>query len=215
MEVYPREIVALRGANGAGKSTTLMTIVGLVRAAVGKVIFDGTEIHKLRPEEIVKRGVSLVPEGRRLFAHLSVLDNLRLGAATRRDRAGIEADTEEQFDLFPVLGKRRKQLAGTLSGGEQQMLAVSRSLMRRPKMILLDEPSLGLAPLLVARIFELIAQLPARGVTVLLVEQNARMALEIAERGYVLATGELQESGRSEDLQESTDLEDIYFGTTT
>jgi branched-chain amino acid transport system ATP-binding protein len=215
MEVYPREIVALLGANGAGKSTTLMTIVGLVRAAVGKVIFDGTEIHKLRPEEIVKRGVSLVPEGRRLFAHLSVLDNLRLGAATRRDRAGIEADTEEQFDLFPVLGKRRKQLAGTLSGGEQQMLAVSRSLMSRPKMILLDEPSLGLAPLLVARIFELIAQLPARGVTVLLVEQNARMALEIAERGYVLATGELQESGRSEDLQESTDLEDIYFGTTT
>lgn len=215
LEVHPGEIVALLGANGAGKSTTLMTITGLVRASAGKVLFDGEELLRSRPEDIVRRGIALAPEGRRIFSRLTVTENLRVGAATRREKDAIAADIEQQFNLFPVLRKRQKQLAGTLSGGEQQMLALGRALMSRPKMILLDEPSLGLAPRLVAQIFELLAQLPREGVTVLLVEQNVRLALDLASRGYVLASGEVQAQGSSADLRTAVDLEKVYLGTAT
>jgi len=215
LEVYPGEIVALLGANGAGKSTTLSTITGLVRASSGKVILDGQEVQRQNPEEIVKRGIALTPEGRRIFSHLTVTENLRLGAATRRDKDGIAADMEAQFSLFPVLRERKGQLAGTLSGGEQQMLALARSLMSRPKMLLLDEPSLGLAPRVVAQIFELLARLPDDGVTILLVEQDVRLALSLASRGYVLASGEVQVSGSSSELRTAVDLEEIYLGSST
>lgn len=212
--VYPEEIVALLGANGAGKSTTLMTIAGLVKASAGAVSFNGEEVHRLRPEEIVRRGIALAPEGRRIFSHLTVTENLRLGAAIRRDKHEIVADMDSQFSMFPVLRERQKQLAGTLSGGEQQMLALARALMSRPKMMLLDEPSLGLAPRLVAQIFELLAELPKRGVTVLLVEQNVRLALDVASRGYVLASGEVQVAGSSDELRTEVDLERVYLGST-
>jgi len=212
LEVHPGEIVALLGANGAGKTTTLMTITGLVRASVGSIVFDGQEIHRLRPEEIVRRGIAMAPEGRRVFSHLTVTENLRLGAATRRDRDEIIVDMETQFSLFPVLRQRQKQLAGTLSGGEQQMLALARSLMSRPKMMLLDEPSLGLAPRVVAQIFELLKRLPEEGVTVLLVEQNVRLALTVASRGYVMATGQIQVAGSADELRTAVDLEQVYLG---
>jgi branched-chain amino acid transport system ATP-binding protein len=212
LEVYPGEIVALLGANGAGKSTTLMTIAGLVRASAGSVIFDGQEVQRLRPEDIVRRGIAVAPEGRRIFSHLTVTENLRLGAATRRDKDRIAADMDTQFSMFPVLRERQKQLAGTLSGGEQQMLALARALMSRPKLMLLDEPSLGLAPRLVAQIFELLAQLPKSGMTVLLVEQNVRLALDVASRGYVLASGEVQVAGSSGELRTEVDLEKVYLG---
>ncbi len=212
LDVYPGEIVALLGANGAGKSTTLMTITGLVRASSGSVRFDGEEVQRLRPEEIVRRGIAIAPEGRRIFSHLTVTENLRLGAATRRDKGAIFADMDAQFELFPVLRERQKQLAGTLSGGEQQMLALARALMSRPKLMLLDEPSLGLAPRVVAQIFELLEELPKRGMTVLLVEQNVRLALQVASRGYVLASGELQVAGTSDELRTEVDLEKVYLG---
>jgi branched-chain amino acid transport system ATP-binding protein len=215
LEVFPGEIVALLGANGAGKSTTLSTITGLVRASSGSVVFDGQEVQRQNPEDIVRRGIALTPEGRRVFSHLTVTENLRLGAAIRRDKDGIAADMEAQFTLFPVLRERKRQLAGTLSGGEQQMLALARSLMSRPKMLLLDEPSLGLAPRVVAQIFELLAQLPDSGVTILLVEQDVRLALSVASRGYVLASGEVQVSGSASDLRTAVDLEEIYLGSAT
>ena len=213
LEVHPGEIVALLGANGAGKSTTLMTITGLVRASSGSVLFDGQEVQRLRPEEVVRRGIAMAPEGRRIFSHLTVTENLRLGAAIRRDKDGIAADMDAQFTMFPVLRERQKQLAGTLSGGEQQMLALARALMSRPKLVLLDEPSLGLAPRVVAQIFELLAELPSRGTTVLLVEQNVRLALDVASRGYVLASGEVQVAGSSAELRTEVDLEKVYLGT--
>lgn len=212
LEVREGEIVALLGANGAGKSTTLMTITGLVRATSGSITFDGEQIERLKPEEIVRRRIALTPEGRRIFAHLSVTDNLRLGAATRKDKDGIAADTEEMFELFPILKARRRQLAGTLSGGEQQMLALGRSLMSRPRLMLLDEPSLGLAPRIVAQIFELLTKLPQRGVSVLVVEQNVGLALDVASRGYVLASGQIQSSGTAEELRSAVDLEQVYLG---
>lgn len=212
LHVHEREIVALVGANGAGKSTMLKTIAGLVHASSGSIWFDDSEIQHLQPEEIVRRGIGLAPEGRGVFTRLTVRDNLRLGAATRRDADGVAADTEEMYALFPVLKERQSQLAGTLSGGEQQMLAVARSLMSRPKMLLLDEPSLGLAPRLVRQIFDMVALLPARGVAVLLVEQNVSLALETAARAYVLRTGEMQVSGTSEELARSVDLEQLYLG---
>jgi branched-chain amino acid transport system ATP-binding protein len=215
LEVRPGEIVALLGANGAGKSTTLMTISGLVRASAGSVIFDGREVQRLRPEEIVRRGIAMAPEGRRIFAHLTVTENLRLGAAIRRDKDAIATDMDDQFSLFPVLRQRQKQLAGTLSGGEQQMLALARALMSRPKLMLLDEPSLGLAPRVVAQIFELLAELPKNGMTILLVEQNVRLALEVASRGYVLASGELQVAGSSDELRTAVDIEEVYLGSST
>jgi branched-chain amino acid transport system ATP-binding protein len=212
IEVYPGEIVALLGANGAGKSTTLLTIAGLVKPSSGTVAFEGQDIVHMKPEDVVRLGVTLTPEGRGIFAHLSVTDNLRIGAATRKDKAEIASTMEEMFDLFPILRERAKQLAGTLSGGEQQMLALARSLMSRPRLMLLDEPSLGLAPRIVAQIFELLRELPARGVTVLLVEQNVSLALDVASRGYVLATGEMQMAGTAEELANAVDLEEVYLG---
>jgi branched-chain amino acid transport system ATP-binding protein len=213
LEVFPGEVVTLLGANGAGKSTTLMTIVGLVRATAGSIELDGEDIGHLKPEDIVRRGVALAPEGRRIFAHLTVTENLRLGAAICKDKTVVAQTTAEMFDLFPILKERSRQLAGTLSGGEQQMLALARSLMSRPKMMLLDEPSLGLAPRVVAQIFELLRQLPSRGVTVLLVEQNVRLALDIASRGYVLASGVIQLAGTAEELRSAVDLERVYLGS--
>jgi branched-chain amino acid transport system ATP-binding protein len=212
IEVYPGEVVTLLGANGAGKSTTLLTIAGLVKPSAGGIEFDGQDIGHMKPEDIVRLGIALTPEGRGIFAHLSVTDNLRIGAATRKDKAEVAATTEEMFELFPILRERSRQLAGTLSGGEQQMLALARSLMSRPRLMLLDEPSLGLAPRIVAQIFELLRALPARGVTVLLVEQNVRLALDVASRGYVLATGEMQMAGSAEELLSAVDLEEIYLG---
>jgi branched-chain amino acid transport system ATP-binding protein len=213
LEVEAGEVVALLGANGAGKSTLLMTIAGLVSASAGSITFDGRRIDRLPPERILRGGVALTPEGRRVFARMTVGDNLRMGAASRRDAAGIATDTEEVLELFPRLRERYKQLAGTLSGGEQQMLALGRSLMSRPRLLLLDEPSLGLAPRIVAQIFELVRELPKRGVTVLVVEQNVRLALTVASRGYVMASGELQISGSSRELREAVDLEKAYLGT--
>jgi branched-chain amino acid transport system ATP-binding protein len=212
LEIFPGEVVTLLGANGAGKSTTLMTVAGLVRGSSGSVEFDGEDIGHLKPEDIVRRGMALAPEGRRIFAHLTVTENLRLGAAICKDKALVAQTTEEMFDLFPILRERSRQLAGTLSGGEQQMLALARSLMSRPKMMLLDEPSLGLAPRVVAQIFQLLQQLPSRGVTVLLVEQNVRLALDVASRGYVLANGVIQLAGTAEELRSAVDLEKVYLG---
>jgi branched-chain amino acid transport system ATP-binding protein len=212
LEVYPGEVVTLLGANGAGKSTTLLTIAGLVRPSAGTIEFDGADIVHLKAEDVVRRGVALTPEGRGIFAHLSVTDNLRIGATVRKDKAGVAETMEEMFDLFPILRERARQLAGTLSGGEQQMLALARSLMSKPRLMLLDEPSLGLAPRVVAQIFELLRQLPSRGVTVLLVEQNVRLALDVASRGYVLATGALQLAGTAEELLSAVDLEKVYLG---
>jgi branched-chain amino acid transport system ATP-binding protein len=212
IEVYPGEVVTLLGANGAGKSTTLLTIAGLVKPSTGVIKLDGDDIAHVKAEDIVRRGIALTPEGRGIFAHLSVRDNLRIGAATRNDKAEVAATMEEMLELFPILRDRSRQLAGTLSGGEQQMLALARSLMSRPRLMLLDEPSLGLAPRIVAQIFELLRELPARGVTVLLVEQNVRLALEVASRGYVLATGELQMAGSAEELLSAVDLEEVYLG---
>jgi branched-chain amino acid transport system ATP-binding protein len=212
IEVYPGEVVALLGANGAGKSTTLLTIAGLVRPSAGAITFDGQDILHMKPEDVVRLGIALTPEGRGIFTHLSVTDNLRIGAATRKDKAEVSATMAEMFDLFPILRERAKQLAGTLSGGEQQMLALARSLMSKPRLMLLDEPSLGLAPRIVAQIFELLRELPARGVTVLLVEQNVSLALEVATRGYVLATGQMQMEGSAEELASAVDLEEVYLG---
>jgi branched-chain amino acid transport system ATP-binding protein len=212
IEVFPGEVVTMLGANGAGKSTTLMTIAGLVRSSSGVIELAGEDIGHLKPEDIVRRGMVLAPEGRRIFAHLTVTQNLRLGAAVCKDKAQVGQTMEEMFDLFPILRERSRQLAGTLSGGEQQMLALARSLMSRPKMMLLDEPSLGLAPRVVAQIFHLLHQLPARGVTVLLVEQNVRLALDVASRGYVLASGAIQLAGTAQELRDAVDLEKVYLG---
>ena len=212
IEVYPGEVVTLLGANGAGKSTTLLTIAGLVRPSAGTIEFDGADIVHLKAEDVVRRGLALTPEGRGIFAHLTVTDNLRIGATVRKDKAGVAETMDQMFELFPILRERARQLAGTLSGGEQQMLALARSLMSKPRLMLLDEPSLGLAPRIVAQIFELLRQLPSRGVTVLLVEQNVRLALDVASRGYVLATGQLQMAGSAEELLSAVDLEEIYLG---
>ena len=212
LEVYPGEVVTLLGANGAGKSTTLLTIAGLVQPSAGAIEFDGADLLRLRTEDIVRLGIALTPEGRGIFAHLTVMDNLRIGAAVRKDKAGVAETIEEMLDLFPILRERSRQLAGTLSGGEQQMLALARSLMSKPRLMLLDEPSLGLAPRVVAQIFQLLRELPERGVTVLLVEQNVRLALDVASRGYVLATGELQMAGSADELLSAVDLEKVYLG---
>ena len=199
LTVEQGKIVTLIGANGAGKSTILKTISGLVRPSSGRVVFMGREISSLPPHKIVKLGVSQVPEGRIVFANLTVKDNLELGAYVRNDSSGIAADMEKVFKLFPRLKDRIKQNAGTLSGGEQQMLAMGRGLMSQPKLLLLDEPSLGLAPLLTRDIFKTICEIRQRGTTILLVEQNARMALSVADEGYVLETGRvvLQDSAKT------------------
>jgi branched-chain amino acid transport system ATP-binding protein len=212
LEVAEGEIVTIIGANGAGKTTTLMCISGINRLRAGSVTFNGREIQKLPPHEIVKLGLSQSPEGRKIFPRLTVLENLQLGAVTRRDASGIREDFDRVYALFPILRDRAKQLGGTLSGGEQQMLAVGRALMSRPKMLLLDEPSLGLAPLLVAKIFEAIRQLNQAGMAVLLVEQNARMALKLAHRGYVLETGKIVMSGPADQLLNDQRVKDAYLG---
>ncbi|MDR5709785.1 MAG: ABC transporter ATP-binding protein [Armatimonadota bacterium] len=206
------EIVTLIGANGAGKTTTLCTISGLLRPRSGSVWFEGDELSRLPPHEIVRKGVVQVPGGRRIFGQLSVLENLELGAFTRTDPQGIREDLEWVFTLFPRLQERIHQVAGTLSGGEQQMLAIARGLMARPRLLLMDEPSMGLAPMLVEQIFEAIREINRQGTTILLVEQNAFMALEIAHRGYVLETGTMVLEGRAEDLRENPEVKRAYLG---
>lgn len=206
------ELVALIGSNGAGKTTTLRTISGLLRPEAGHVRFQGEDLSSQPPHRIVGMGISHVPEGRQIFGTLSVRQNLQLGAVARQDRSGSDDDLGRVFDLFPVLKERLRQAGGTLSGGEQQMLAIGRALMARPRLLLLDEPSLGLAPLLVERIFEAISQLKAEGTTILLVEQNARQALRIADRAYVLETGLVAMSGTAAELAANPDVERAYLG---
>lgn len=210
--IYPGEIVTLIGSNGAGKSTTLRAISRIVRVRSGQITFQGRDLLAMRPDSVVKAGVAQVPEGRRVLARLSVQDNLLLGAYTRSDRAEIAQDMEQQFTSFPRLAERRKQLAGTLSGGEQQMLAIARALMSRPKLLLLDEPSLGLAPIIVHEIFEIIRKLNAQGTTMLLVEQNAQLALQTASRGYVLEAGELMFDGPADSLLVDERVRRAYLG---
>ncbi|MFN8178624.1 MAG: ABC transporter ATP-binding protein [bacterium] len=212
LEATAGEVVTLIGANGAGKTTLLRAISGLVRPRAGSIRFEGKDLTKLPPEEIVGLGLSHAPEGRRVFANLTVADNLDLGAYRRRDRAAIASDLQSVWQLFPRLLERRKQLAGTLSGGEQQMLAIGRALMAAPRLLLLDEPSLGLAPLLVREIFRTIREINRRGVTILLVEQNAHMALGAATRGYVLETGAVRLSDRAEALLENAEVRRAYLG---
>ena len=209
------EIVTLIGANGAGKSTTLKTISGLQRPRLGSVRFEGEELTKYPPHEIVGKGVVQVPEGRRIFGRLSVLENLELGAFSVNDRRRISDNLKKIFSLFPRLEERSRQVAGTLSGGEQQMLATGRALMSNPRVLLLDEPSMGLAPVLVDSIFDTIRQLHAGGTTILLVEQNARMALQVAGRGYVLQTGAVVLSDTAENLRQNEMVRQAYLGETT
>ena len=206
------EIVTLIGANGAGKSTLLRAISGLVPARAGSIRFEGRDLRRVPPHEIVGLGISQSPEGRMVFANLSVEDNLELGAYLRRDRAGIRADRDKAFQLFPRLLERRRQPAGTLSGGEQQMLAIARALMSKPRLLLLDEPSLGLAPLLVREIFKTIAEIHRNGVTVILVEQNAHMALSVAGRGYVLETGAVRLEDKASALLANPEVQSAYLG---
>ena len=212
LEVGEGEIVTLIGANGAGKTTTLRTISGLLRPTSGSVRYRGEEITRAPPESIVWRGISQSPEGRKIFANLTVQENLDLGAYVRRDREGIASDLERVFTLFPRLRERRRQAGGTLSGGEQQMLAMGRALMSRPKLLLLDEPSLGLAPLLVEQIFKCIREINAQGTTILLVEQNANQALKVAHRGYVLETGRVTLRDAAAALAANPQVRESYLG---
>jgi branched-chain amino acid transport system ATP-binding protein len=212
MHVDKGEIVALIGSNGAGKTTTLRTISGLMHPARGKVIFDGQDITVTSASKIVGLGICQSPEGRRLFPRMSVQDNLLMGAYTRRDRANIDKDMKHVFELFPRVEERRSQIAGTLSGGEQQMLAMGRALMARPKVVMLDEPSLGLAPILVDTIFAVIKEINSEGTPVLLVEQNASKALGAAHRAYVLETGVVAKEGTGKELLESEDVQKAYLG---
>lgn len=211
LEVGRGELVTIIGSNGAGKSTLLRTIIGLVPATSGSVLFEGGELTRLTPESAVRRGIALVPEGRMLFSTMSVAENLELGAYSRHGRDAA-AEMDRVFELFPVLGERRGQSAATLSGGEQQMLAVGRALMSSPRMMLLDEPSLGLAPRVISEIFSALDALRASGMTILLVEQDARLALKHADRGYVMRTGEIALSGSSEELLGNDDVRLIYLG---
>jgi len=206
------EIVALIGSNGAGKTTTLRTISGLMHPASGTIVFDGNDITKVPAHKIVSLGICQSPEGRRLFPRMQVIDNLQMGAYTRTDKAGIQQDMERVFTLLPRLKERMTQLAGTLSGGEQQMLAVGRALMSRPKLLMLDEPSLGLAPILADTIFKTIVEINQAGTPILLVEQNAVRALEVAHRGYVLETGNVVQKGTGKELLNSPDVQRAYLG---
>jgi len=214
INVEQGEMVALIGVNGAGKSTTLMTIAGVLKPTRGTITFEGQSIVGQSPEEIVRQGLALVPEGRRIFPGLTVEENLRLGAAIRSDRAAIQRDIDEMCTRFPILGERLNQAAGTLSGGEQQQLAIARGLMSRPSLLMLDEPSLGLAPILVEEIFELVAQLRETGVTILLVEQNVERTLETADRAYLLNTGQVEFEGPVEELRRRVDVVSAYLGGT-
>lgn len=212
LTVNQGEIVTLIGANGAGKTTTLRTISGLIKATSGEIILEGKNITNLSAPQRVEMGISQVPEGRRIFPAMSVLENLELGAFLRKDKAEIKKDMENVYERFPILGNRRKQTAGTLSGGEQQMLAMGRALMSRPRILLMDEPSMGLAPLLVREIFEIIKDINSTGTTILLVEQNASMALSIANRAYVVETGSIVISGTGEELAKSNEIQKAYLG---
>lgn len=212
LTIYPGEVVTLIGSNGAGKSTTLRTISRLVALRSGQLFYEGQDITRARPDEVVRLGIAQAPEGRRVLTRLTVEDNLELGAFTRTDRTEIAATLKRQFELFPRLAERRQQLAGTLSGGEQQMLAIARALMSHPKLLLLDEPSLGLAPVIVRNIFAIIRELRTLGVTILLVEQNARLALQSADRGYVLETGRITIEGVAAELVHDERVKQAYLG---
>lgn len=211
-EVSQGEVIALIGANGAGKTTILHTITGLIPAEKGSILFDGKELTKTPAHKIVSMGMAHVPEGRRVFAQLSVLENLKLGAYTRKNKAEIEESLQMVYDRFPRLEERKNQVAGTLSGGEQQMLAMGRALMSKPRIILMDEPSMGLSPLLVSEIFDIIKVISEGGTTVLLVEQNAKKALSIADRAYVLETGNITLSGKASDLMNDDSVKKAYLG---
>ncbi len=214
LRVDEGEIVTVIGCNGAGKSTTLRTISGLLRPRSGTIIYQGQDISRTPPAEIVARGICHTPEGRRIFPELTVDENLSMGAYLRKDSTGIERDRQHMFELFPILGQRRAQYGGTLSGGEQQMLAIARSLMSRPKLLMLDEPSLGLAPLIVKQIFEVVAELNrAEGITILLVEQNASLALKTAHRGYVFETGTVLMEDEAAKLAANEQVREAYLGS--
>lgn len=212
LEIGPGELVALLGSNGAGKSTTLMSISGILKPKTGKITFEEANLVRESSRSIVQRGIVQCPEGRRIFGGLTVHENLRMGAMRRKDRSKLEPDLERVFSLFPILGQRRNQSGSTLSGGEQQMLAIGRSLMATPRLLMLDEPSLGLAPIIVEEIFNVIRNLHKEGVTILLVEQNARQALEIADRCYVLETGRVVLSGTGAELKANPKIENYYLG---
>jgi len=212
LEVDKGEVVALIGSNGAGKTTTLRTISGLLHPVNGSIRFDGRDITRTEPQRIVDLGICQSPEGRRLFTRMTVLDNLKMGAYTRRNGAEIKKDMDRVFELFPRLKERAHQIAGTLSGGEQQMCAMGRALMAKPKILMLDEPSLGLAPILVETIFSIVREINASGTPVLLVEQNAHKALEVADRGYVLETGVIVQTGSGQELLASEDVQKAYLG---
>jgi branched-chain amino acid transport system ATP-binding protein len=213
LEVDEGEIVTLIGSNGAGKSTTLRSISGLTPPREGSIRFDGREIGETPPQEIVARGISLSPEGRHIFPRMTVRENLDLGAYLRKDSNGVGQDMDRVYELFPRLKEREKQKAGTMSGGEQQMLAIGRALMARPKLLLLDEPGMGLAPILVERIYQTIEEINHQGTTILLVEQNANFALDVAKRGYVLETGTVALTDRSEALRKNPEVQRAYLGT--
>jgi branched-chain amino acid transport system ATP-binding protein len=212
LEVDEGEIVTLIGSNGAGKSTTLRSISGLTPPSEGSIKFEGQELAEMAPQDIVQLGISQAPEGRHVFPRMSVRENLELGAFLRRDRAKVDEDMTRVYDLFPRLGERDKQKAGTMSGGEQQMLAIGRALMADPTLLLLDEPSMGLAPILVERIYETIEEINKQGTTILLVEQNANFALGVSRRGYVLETGTVAVADESENLRENPDVQKAYLG---
>ncbi|MBL4932172.1 ABC transporter ATP-binding protein [Clostridium paridis] len=212
LEVPSGKIVTLVGANGAGKSTTLKSIVGLVKPKSGSISYEGTDLTKLSTEKMVEKGIALVPEGRRVFADLTVLENLKIGAYSRKDRKEISEDLENVYSLFPRLKERSWQLAGTLSGGEQQMLAIGRALMSRPKLIMMDEPSLGLAPIIVKELFGIIKKINEEGTTVLLIEQNANAALKIADIGYIMETGKITLKGSGADLLNNDEVKKAYLG---
>jgi branched-chain amino acid transport system ATP-binding protein len=214
ISVEKGEIVTLVGGNGAGKSTTLNTICGIQKPREGEVRLDGMSLNPLKPHEIVAKGISQSPEGRRIFGRLTVLENLQMGAYARSDNAGIKDDMERILTIFPRLKERQRQLGGTLSGGEQQMLAIARALMARPRVMLLDEPSMGLAPILVQEIFSIIRDINQQGTTILLVEQNANMALRVAHRGYVLETGRVALQGSAQELRENPQVKAVYLGET-
>ena len=213
IEINEGEIITLIGANGAGKTTTLMSISGVVKPRSGEILFDGEPIHTMSPEKIVTMGLCQVPEGRRIFPHLTVLENLDMGAYLREDKEGVKQDLEYVMDLFPILKERRNQAGGTLSGGEQQMLAISRALMARPRLLLLDEPSLGLAPLIIRQIFDIIKRINKEsGTTIFLVEQNANLALKSAHRGYVMENGVVTLSDTAENLLSNEEVKKAYLG---
>jgi branched-chain amino acid transport system ATP-binding protein len=213
LKVFPGEIVAMIGANGAGKSTTLMVICGIVPVQKGEIYYQGQKINGIAPEKLPPKGLCQIPEGRRIFPRLTVRENLELGAFYRKERAAIDEDLDRVFTLFPILQERKKQHGGTLSGGEQQMLAIARALMSRPKVLLMDEPSLGLAPIFVQKIFDIISEINKKeGTTILLVEQNANLALQAAGRGYVLETGKITMEDRADALLNNSEIRKAYLG---